>query len=154
MEHTYEEFEPTELEDLHPDTEPGGLSIGWLVAILIGVGVVGYMLFDGFKSETYFYEVDQAVAQGPDLRGQTVRVKGIVEPGSVVGEKGKLGTTFRIAEKGKSLAVTYDGALPDTFEEGMEVVAEGTVNDEYVLRADEVLVKCPSRYEGEAPTVE
>jgi cytochrome c-type biogenesis protein CcmE len=113
---------------------------------------VGYMLFDGFKSETYFYTVDQAVAQGPALPGQTIRVKGLVEPGSVVTEKGKLGTTFRVAEKGHSLAVSYDKALPDTFKEGMEVVVQGNVDSHYTLTADEVLVKCPSRYEGQAPT--
>lgn len=129
-----------------------GINPIWVVAILMAVGLVGYMIFDGFKSETYFYEVDQAVSQGKSLIGQEVRLKGVVEPGSIVGKQGELGRHFRIAEKGKSIEVYYDKALPDTFQEGLEVVALGRVDDGYVLNAQEVQVKCPSRYEGAPPT--
>jgi cytochrome c-type biogenesis protein CcmE len=139
-------------QDLDTTEAGSGLHWAWILVIVLGAGGIGYMLFDGFKSETYFYTVDQAVAQGPALTGQTVRLKGLVEPGSVVTEKGKLGTRFRVTEKGKSIAVTYDKALPDTFKEGMEVVVQGEVDKSYTLAADEVLVKCPSRYEGQAPT--
>lgn len=139
---------PLDLED----TGPSGLHPGWVLGLLAGIGLVALMLFDGFQSETYFYEVDQAVAEGPALVGQTVRLKGTVEPGTVEGRDGELGRTFHIAERGKSIQVTYDRALPDTFKEGMEVVAQGRVDQDYVLHADEVLVKCPSRYEGSPPT--
>lgn len=147
---TTERRQTAELHDLPEDGE--GLRLGWVVAILLAVGMVGYMIFDGFKSETYFYEVHQAVAQGKGLIGQEVRLKGVVEPGSIVGKDGELGRAFRISEKGKSIKVYYDKALPDTFQEGMEVVAQGTVDDAYVLQANEVVVKCPSRYEGAPPT--
>ena len=141
------------LEDyIQSEPEAAGMHPGWILAILAAVGVVCFMLLDGLKSETYYYEVHDAVAQGTELVGQQVRIKGIVEEGTIVGEDGKLGRTFSISERGKSLRVTYDRALPDTFEEGVEVVALGTVDSDYVLVADEVLVKCPSRYEGGAPT--
>lgn len=132
--------------------EEQGMRLGWIVAIMLAVGMVGFMLFDGFKSETYFYDVDKAVAQGQALVGQEVRIKGVVEPGTVSGKDGELGRKFRISEKGKSIQVTYERALPDTFQEGLEVVATGRVDADYVLHADEVLVKCPSRYEGNPPT--
>lgn len=141
-------------QDLDTTEAGAGLHWAWILAIVLGAGGLAYMMFDGFKSETYFYTVDQAVAQGPALPGQVVRLKGIVEPGSVVSEPGKLGTAFRIAENGKSMAVTYDKAMPDTFKEGMEVVVQGEVGKNYTVSADEVLVKCPSRYEGQAPTTE
>ena len=134
------------------EPEQQGLHPAILFAIVAAVGLIAYMLFDGMKSETYFYEVDQAVAQGPDLVGQTVRVKGTVEPGSVIGRDGEVGRTFKIAHEGKLLTVRYDRALPDTFKEEVEIVAQGEVDEAYVLHADEVLVKCPSRYEGKAPT--
>ena len=143
--------EPLDHYDEHTDA-PRGINPLVLLVILTAVGFIGYIIFDGFKSETYFYEVDQAVAQGPDLVGQTVRIKGVVEPGSVGGAAGELGRTFRLAHKGKTIAVSYDRALPDTFQENREVVAQGDVDEHYVLKADEVLVKCPSRYEGAAPT--
>ena len=151
MNDSHHTFDDLAAQVEHEESQ-GGLRIGWILALLGVVGIVGFMLFDATQSETYFYEVNQAVAQGPDLIGQTVRIKGTVEPGSIVGEQGKLGHSFRVTEKGKSIQVRYDKALPDTFEEGREVVAQGEVDSSFVLQADEVLVKCPSRYEGEAPT--
>lgn len=137
---------------LHEPGEPGGMAWWSVLGIVVVAAAVGFVIWDGLKSETYFYTVDAAVAQGAELPGQHVRVKGTVEPGSVVGNDGELGRTFRIAENGKSIVVTYDRAMPDTFDENMEVVVQGTVNDEMVVEADEVLVKCPSRYEGNPPT--
>lgn len=142
-----EHFE--DFDDLESSSPDGGSSWPAVLALLVAVALVGYVIFDGLEAETYFYTVDQAVAQGDDLVGQTVRIKGKVEPGSIEGEAGTLGRKFQVAEKGKTIWVTYSRALPDTFEEGVEVVAQGTVNDEYTLEADEVLVKCPSRYEGQ-----
>ncbi|WP_168210840.1 cytochrome c maturation protein CcmE [Persicimonas caeni] len=140
-----------EFDDLESSNADGGSSWPIVLALLVAVSLVGYVIFDGLEAETYFYTVDEAVAQGDDLVGQTVRIKGKVEPGSIEGEAGTLGRKFQVAEKGKTIWVTYDRALPDTFEEGVEVVAQGTVNDSYTLEADEVMVKCPSRYEGQGP---
>ena len=150
-----QQFEPEEgrPEALYEDEQPaGGLAWWTVLGIVLVVLVVGVVIMDGFKSETYFYTVDQAVAQGTELPGQRIRVKGTVEPGSIIGNDGELGRAFRIAEGGKSIKVTYDKAMPDTFDEDMEVVVQGTVNDEMIVVADEVLVKCPSRYEGNPPT--
>ncbi len=133
------------------DSPSSGEGIGnWpiVVGLLVAVALVAWVVFDGLKTETYFYTVDKAVAQGNALVGQRVRIKGEVEPGTIQGNKGELYRKFRIAEKGKTIWVTYDRALPDTFKEGVQVVAQGKVNDKYTLVADEVMVKCPSRYEG------
>lgn len=148
------EFEPEEgrPQALTDDPEPAGMAWWSVLGIVLVAVAIGFVIWDGLESETYFYTVDQAVAQGTELPGQHVRVKGIVEPGSIVGDEGRLGRTFRIIENGKSLAVTYDRAMPDTFAENVEVVVQGTVSDEMVVEADEVLVKCPSRYEGNPPT--
>lgn len=144
-----ERYEPGRIEE-----ETHGLPLWSIALIVIIVGVLGYIIYDATKSETYFYEVDQALAVGEDLPGRTVRIKGIVEQGSIIGNDGELTREFRIAEKGQSLDVIYHGAMPDTFAEDMEVVITGTVNDKMVLVADEVLVKCPSRYEGAPPTAD
>jgi cytochrome c-type biogenesis protein CcmE len=138
-----------EFDDL--ESSPADTDTNWVIvaAIVIAAALVGYVVFDGLGAETYFYSVDQAVAQGDDLIGETVRIKGQVEPGTIEGEDGTLGRKFRIAQKGKTIWVTYDRALPDTFEESVEVVAQGTVDANGVLVADEVMVKCPSRYEGQ-----
>lgn len=134
------------------EDESSGFRYGAVIGIVLAAVLVGFMIFDGMEAETYFYTVDEAVAQGDDLIGQTVRIKGTVEPGTIVGEDGELGRTFNVTEKGKSIKVTYNKAMPDTFDEDMEVVVQGKVDDDMMVVADEVLVKCPSRYEGAPPT--
>jgi cytochrome c-type biogenesis protein CcmE len=129
-----------------------GTNWGVMIGLLIAVAAVSYIVFDGLKSQTYFYAVDEAVARGDDLIGQTIRIRGVVETGTIVGEPGGLNFSFRLAEQGQSMAVAYTKALPDTFAEGTEVVAQGRVDASLTMHADEVLVKCPSRYEGAPPT--
>ncbi len=141
-------------EALLEAADPPGMAWWTVLGIVLVALLVGVVIVDGLESETYFYTVDAAVAQGAELPGRHVRVKGTVEPGSIVGADGELGRTFRIAENGKSLRVTYDRAMPDTFDENMEVVVQGVVTDDMVVVADEVLVKCPSRYEGNPPTAQ
>lgn len=150
------ETTPPEIDELevYDDRDPQNdrLHPFWIVLILVAVGGVGFMMFDGTESETYFYEVDKAVAKAEKIKGKVIRIKGNVEKGSIVRTKGKLETTFRLTTKGKSILVHYNKAMPDTFEEEREVVAQGKVNDKLEMQADEVVVKCPSRYEEEAPT--
>ncbi len=142
--------------ELELESEHSGKGVNWMIVVGLIVAAIGvtFIVLDGFESETYFYTVDQAVAKGTDIVGETVRVKGVVEPGTIVGEDGELRRTFRVMENGKSLTVTYDKAMPDTFDENMEVVVQGEVQDDLSITADEVLVKCPSRYEGAPPTAQ
>ena len=132
--------------------EPKGLHPFWIVLIICAIAGLSFVMFDGADSETYFFEVDKAVAQSSKIKGKVIRIKGKVEPGSIIRTKGKLGTTFRIAAKGQSILVHYDKAMPDTFEEDREIVAQGMVSNTLEMTADEVVVKCPSRYEEQAPT--
>jgi len=85
------------------------------------------------------------------VQNRQIRVKGNVVDGSIEGKEGEVGRAFAISEKGEQIRVEYDKALPDTFEEGVQVVATGKLNGE-TLTASEIMVKCPSRYEGEPPT--
>jgi len=53
----------------------------------------------------------------------------------------------RDKEGASELKVHYEGAIPDVFTEGREVVVEGPRRADGVLAATEVTAKCPSKYE-------
>lgn len=129
-----------------------GLNWRLVIGVLVTAAVLGYLVIDGLGSETYFFTVDEAIAQAKSVTGETIRVKGTVVEGSIEGEKGEVGRSFEISEKGETIRIEYDQAMPDTFKEGVQVVATGTLESEDRLVAREVLVKCPSRYEGKPPT--
>ena len=60
-------------------------------------------------------------------------------------------TDFVVESEDQRLPVTTTAVIPDTFKETGEVVAKGKLvkqpDGSYVLHADEIVAKCPSKYE-------
>ena len=52
------------------------------------------------------------------------------------------------AETAERLKVVYYGVVPGNFDQAISVVAKG-INNENEFVADKLLVKCPSKYQGE-----
>ncbi len=52
-----------------------------------------------------------------------------------------------VDEDGNTLTVHYDGIKPGNFEEAVQIVAVGSYQ-EGVFEAEQLLVKCPSKYQG------
>jgi len=52
-----------------------------------------------------------------------------------------------VHEKGHTLTVHYNGVKPGNFEEAVQIVAVGTYQ-QGVFEAEQLLVKCPSKYQG------
>jgi cytochrome c-type biogenesis protein CcmE len=110
---------------------------------------IGYLIYTGFQgSTTYYYSVSEILAQGNAIYGEDVRVNGIVAGDSIEKEPGAFNKiSFTVVEGEKSLAVTYNGVVPDAFKGGNEVVLEGQLDSDSVFKADTIITKCPSKYE-------
>jgi len=52
-----------------------------------------------------------------------------------------------VEEDGDTLVVHYEGVKPGNFEEAVQIVAVGKYGDG-VFHAEQLLVKCPSKYQG------
>ena len=50
-------------------------------------------------------------------------------------------------EDGNTMPVLYEGVKPGNFEEATQIVAVGTYHDG-AFHAEQLLVKCPSKYQG------
>lgn len=148
------------MSDQTPQTETPKATAGsrqstWKrMRFLVGLGIVvaGFWLvvMSGVESGTYFFTVDEAMAHH-DLEDRRVRVKGIVVEGTYQNPEGTRLHRFDITENGKVMSVRYEGPIPDVFKEGIEVVAEGRLNGR-TLTAQEIVAKCPSKYEeGQVP---
>lgn len=59
---------------------------------------------------------------------------------------------YMIDENNKECKVILDGGKPNNFEIATEIVAKGRFKDGY-FHANEVLTKCPSKYEGDGTAV-
>lgn len=111
-----------------------------------------YLMYVGIETGSMYYlSVSEFVAQRDSLNGRKVRVNGELLVGSVRYNPKDLELRFILKDKktGDTLPVLYRGAPPDLLEqEGVSVVAEGTYDEKRELfDADQLLVKCPSKYE-------
>lgn len=120
-----------------------------VVGLIVVVGL--FYVFVGSTTEggQWFLEVDEAVASTTIPTDRPIRVKGNVAPGSYRTTEGTTIHQFSIIGKAEAaMPVVYDGAMPDVFAEGREVVVEGIRKADGTLVATEVIAKCPSKYEG------
>src|SRR6185295_16965231 len=111
------------------------------VVLLAAAGLVLYALSDRivfFNSPT-----DVIAKQLP--AGTRIRLGGLVADGSLAKEADGH-VRFDVTDGRTSIAVTYQGILPDLFREGQGVVAEGVVASDFSFAADTVLAKHDERY--------
>jgi len=81
--------------------------------------------------------------------GETVQIIGKLVPGSSAYDTSRVGLSFQLtSQEGELLPVIYSsGAKPANFEEASEIVVIGKYDGEKFV-ADQLLVKCPSKYQG------
>ena len=116
-----------------------------LVALLVfGVSLAGYFVINALKNNALYFFTPTDVLEGKVPQGKSFRVGGLVVPGSVVHEG--INVTFLVTDNNETIRVSHDKVLPDLFSEGQAIVATGSVSDENVFLATEVLAKHDENY--------
>lgn len=116
----------------------------FLIAAPLLAAAVGLSLYALRGTVVYFYTpAELAAAHVP--AGRTVRLGGLVKPGTVEHLAGG-GVRFVVQDKLSTLPVSFNGDLPDLFREGQGVVCEGVIEANGALRATQVLAKHDEKY--------
>ena len=116
---------------------------GIVVAVVIGVLIA--TSFSGSTSECL--SVAEVKALGPD-QARDSRVAGEIVPDSVDWSTRDLHLTFEIEDGTGNLAISYHGPQPDMLVDAVEAVVVGKCDPgSEVFEAEELLMKCPSKYE-------
>lgn len=119
-------------------------------AMLIGTAVVvlsaaGLLMMAGMRENIVFFHTPSDIVSGKIVAGQRTRIGGLVERASIVRQSNGLDVAFRITDGQNSIAVSYQGILPDLFREEQGVVAEGSVENGS-FRAATILAKHDENY--------
>lgn len=129
------------------------LSTGVKVGLgVLALGAVAFLvLSDPGEGVLEYAYVEQVTADPDRFQGREFKVHGIVVAGSIKQKKNDSGDyLFEIEHGGRRLKVHFTNMVPDTFQEGGEVVLTGTLNDAGdTIESDEMSAKCPSKYEEE-----
>lgn len=148
----------------------------------IGAGVifaaVVYLIVSSTRaSAEYFMTVDELKSGGQSLVGKKLRVSGAVLGDTIQYDAQTLTLTFEVAhvpgdnaeiERLGGLAavlhtavtdpnanrykVTYTGPKPDLLKNEAQAIMTGDVGTDGVFHADELLLKCPTKYEDAVPS--
>jgi cytochrome c-type biogenesis protein CcmE len=112
------------------------------------LGVIAFVTFTSFQSNSVYYlTLREFDGQRAHLVGQTIRVNGPLDKTSIRFDQKNLILNFNLKDGDLVQPVVYTGVVPDTLETGESVVAEGQLDSSGVFKADQILVKCPSKYE-------
>ena len=115
---------------------------------------VGFLIAEGVKETgVYFLTPSELAAKtqaDPTFYDLGLKMGAKVVPGSVRRAPGNRQIDFEVSDGAKTYPVTYRGLVPDTFTDAndIEVVVEGRLGRDGVIRATDVLAKCGSRYEA------
>lgn len=119
-----------------------------LVLMVAAVGIAWLVWTGVSANDVYMSPIDE---WDPDrARRERVRVVGWVEEGSVLEHENELVTDFtmRDADSSHRQPMRFRGVLPDLFRDGQNVTAAGRLGEQGTFHADELMTKCPSKYEG------
>ena len=133
-----------------------------IIATILAIGGAGgILIYSSFKDAQYFVEADEVLAEPDKWMDKALRVHGYVESGSIEEsiEGQQTRRSFVLFRNGAKILVRNQGPRPDTFRDESEVVAKGKLikeswsyagsSGEYVFAADELMAKCPSKYEAD-----
>ena len=116
---------------------------------------VGYLMFVGIsENSVYFLNVSEALGMPVD-KLQSVRLFGTVKEDGISRLEETPGVTFQLEDKydaAQTLWVIFEGAVPDTFKGGAEVIIEGRLERAGTFKAATLMTKCPSKYQKENRT--
>jgi cytochrome c-type biogenesis protein CcmE len=119
------------------------------LAIVAGVatlGIASALVLNAFQSNLVFFFSPTQVAGAEAPKDRAFRIGGLVEKGSVKRDANGLTVTFIVTDTAKTVPVTYTGMLPDLFQEGKGVVAQGKLRADGVFVAEQVLAKHDENY--------
>jgi cytochrome c-type biogenesis protein CcmE len=126
--------------------------IKFIVGGAVVLGLIAYLIVSAISSSgAYYREVGEVLNEKPALTGKSLRVSGNIVTESVKYDAAALDLSFSISDPkdaSKQLPIRFHGVKPDQMErEGSSAIVEGSLGPGGVVAANNLLLKCPSRYE-------
>jgi cytochrome c-type biogenesis protein CcmE len=117
--------------------------VWYIVGGVLIAGFIAYGATSFTANLTPYVSFDEAMTSG-----KKVQVAGGLVPDSTRWDESDQKLHFGlVSDEGEVLEVRYDGVKPGNFEEAIQIVAVGSFS-EGVFHAEQLLVKCPSKYQG------
>ena len=118
----------------------------FIIVGLAGLAVAAGLVLNALNSNLALYISPTDVLAGKAPKEKAFRLGGMVVEESLQRENDGLTVHFRVTDNANIVPVTFTGILPDLFQEGQGVVAQGRMDANGVFKASEVLAKHDETY--------
>jgi len=116
----------------------------FVVLILITLILTTFLVLKSLEENVVYFQSPSEIKALSELDKKKIRVGGMVKKNSISINSSEL--KFVITDFKNEINVTYTGAIPNLFEEGKGVVAEGVLNDRNFFSASKILAKHHENY--------
>ena len=111
-----------------------------------------FLAYNGLSTYVNPYiSVAQILSKPDRYVGRAIQVIGVADFDSVKPEEGGI-VNFDITDEGQRLSVVFQGSLPQNFDQSTQVVVIGSLTGDGYMESDQLLVKCPTKYESTEET--
>ena len=120
------------------------LRLLFVVLILITLILTVFFVLKSLEENVVYFQSPSEIKALSELDKKKIRVGGMVKKNSISINSSEL--KFVITDFKNEINVSYTGAIPNLFEEGKGVVAEGVLNDRNFFSASKILAKHDENY--------
>ena len=116
----------------------------FLFLILVSVILSVSLILQSLKENVVYFQSPSEIQKINEISKKKIRVGGMVKENSIIIDSDKI--NFIITDFKNEINVIYSGAVPNLFEEGKGVVAEGFLKDRNYFSATKILAKHDENY--------
>ena len=116
----------------------------FVLSILLVLALSVFLIIKSLEENVIYFQSPSEIKSLPEISKKKIRVGGMVKDNSVSLQAIEL--KFVITDFKNEINVTYSGVIPNLFEEGKGVVAEGFLKDKNFFLATKILAKHDENY--------
>ena len=116
----------------------------FIISILIVLILSAYLILKSLEKNVIYFQSPSEIKSFSEIEKNKIRVGGMVKMQSVSVNSKEI--NFIITDFKNEINVRYSGAVPNLFEEGKGVVAEGFLKDRNYFMATKILAKHDENY--------
>ena len=117
------------------------LFVSTILLILI---LTVFLVLKSLEENVVYFQSPSEINSLTELTNNKIRIGGMVKKNSISMNSNEV--NFVITDFKNEINVTYTGAVPNLFEEGKGVVAEGVLKDRNFFSASKILAKHDENY--------
>jgi cytochrome c-type biogenesis protein CcmE len=116
----------------------------FILLIFLSVALTVFLIFKSLEENVVYFKSPTEIKNLSELDTNKIRVGGMVKKNSIKTSDSEI--IFTITDFKNELVVSFKGSVPNLFEEGKGVVAEGFLKDRSYLKAIKILAKHDENY--------